>query len=175
MPVDSPDYPNKLQDLNVLIRSSLKNCGIFSKTEHISLQKKLTPNLPKVRVNADDTSLVIVNLLTNALDSMPNGGKLLIESRHCKEHDSCVQISISDTGYGIKKNEMDKIFWPFFTTKGEGKSIGVGLAISKRIIEDYGGKINVASTQGRGTTITLCLPAAFKSAEPRVAENMHYY
>ena len=160
-----PDYTNKLQDLNVLIRSSLKTCGIFNKTEHISLQKKLTPNLPKVRVNADDTSLVIVNLLTNALDSMPNGGKLLIESRHCKEHDSCVQISISDTGHGIKKNEMDKIFLPFFTTKGEGKSIGVGLAISKRVIEDYGGKINVASTQGRGTAITLCLPAAFKSAK----------
>ena len=162
--MNRPDYTNKLHDLNVLIRSSLKNCGIFNKIKHISLQKKLTPNLHKVRVNADDTSLVIVNLLTNALDSMPNGGKLLIESRHCKEHDSCVQISISDTGYGIKKNKMDKIFLPFFTTKGEGKSIGVGLAISKRIIEDYGGKINVASTQGRGTTITLCLPAAFKSA-----------
>jgi len=158
-----PDYTNKLQDLNVLIRSSLKNCGIFNKTLHF-FYIKLTPNLPKVRVNADDTSLVIVNLLTNALDSMPNGGKLLIESRHCKEHDSYVQISISDTGYGIKKNKMDKIFWPFFTTKDEGKGIGVGLAISKRIIEDYGGKINVASIQGRGTTITLCLPAAFKSA-----------
>ena len=160
-----PDYTNKLQDLNVLIRSSLKNCGIFKKTEHISLQKRLTPDLPKVRVNVEDISLVIGHLLTNALDSMPNGGKLLIESRFCKEHDSCVQISISDTGYGIKKNKMDKIFWPFFTTKGEGKGIGVGLAISKRIIEDYGGKINVASTQGRGTTITLCLPAAFKSAK----------
>ena len=105
-----PDYTNKLQDLNVLIRSSLKNCEIFNKIEHISLQKKLTPNLPKVRVNADDTSLVIVNLLTNALDSMPNGGKLLIESRHCKEHDSCVQISVSDTGYGIKKNELSCVF-----------------------------------------------------------------
>lgn len=155
---------NKLQDLNVLIRSSLKTCRMFNKTEHISLQKKLTPNLPKVRVNADDTSLVIVNLLTNALDSMPNDGKLLIESRYCKEDDSYVQISISDTGYGIKKNKMDKIFWPFFTTKDEGKGIGLGLTISKRIIEDYGGKINVASTQGRGTTITLRLPAAFKSA-----------
>jgi len=114
-----PDYPNKLQDLNVLIRSSLKNCGIFNKTEHISLQKKLTPNFPKVRVNVDDISLVIGHLLTNALDSMPNGGKLLIESRYCKEHDSCVQMSVSDTGYGIKKNERDKIFWPFFTTKSE--------------------------------------------------------
>jgi C4-dicarboxylate-specific signal transduction histidine kinase len=69
---------------------------------------------------------------------------------------------------------MDKIFWPFFTTKSEGKGIGMGLAISKRIIEDHGGKLNVASTQGRGTTITLCLPAAFKSAKPRVAKNMQY-
>ncbi len=158
-----PDYPNKLQDLNVLIRSSLKNCGISNKTEHISLQKKLTPNLPKVRVNADNTSFVIVNLLTNALDSMPDDGKLLIESRDCKEDDSYVQIFISDTGYGIKRNKMDKIFLPFFTTKDQGKGIGLGLAISKRIIEGYGGKINVASTQGRGTTVTLCLPAAFKS------------
>ncbi|MHC4181723.1 MAG: sensor histidine kinase [Planctomycetota bacterium] len=152
-----PDYPNKLQDLNVLIRSSLKNCEIFNKTERISLQKKLTPNLPKIRVNADDISIVIVNLLTNALESMPNGGKLLIESRCCKEHDSCVQISISDTGHGIKSCEVDKIFDPFFTTKGDEKGVGLGLAVSKRIIEDYGGKINVASTQGRGTTITLCL------------------
>ncbi len=158
------DYTNELQDLNVLIRSSLKTCRIFSKIEHISLQKKLTPNLPKVRVNPDDTSLAIVNLLTNALDSMPNDGKLLIESRYCKEDDSYVQISISDTGYGIKKNKMDKIFLPFFTTKDEGKGIGLGLAISKRIIEGYGGKINVESTQGRGTTITLCLPATFKNA-----------
>ncbi len=176
---------NNLQDLNVLIRSSLKNCGIFNKTEHISLhgifnktkhislQKRLTPNLPQVRVNADDTSFVIVNLLTNVLDSMPNDGELLIESRYCKEHDSCVQISISDTGNGIKRCEEDKMFDPFFTTKGNGKGIGLGLAISKRIIEDYGGKINVASTQGRGTTITLCLPAVCKSAKPRVVGNMH--
>ncbi len=174
-----------LQDLNVLVTSSLRNCGIFNKTEHISLrgifnktkhislQKRLTPNLPQVRVNDDDTSFVIVNLLTNVLDSMPNDGELLVESRYCKEHDSCVQISISDTGNGIKRCEVDKMFDPFFTTKGEEKGIGLGLAMSKKIIEDYGGKINVASTQGRGTTITLCLPAVCKSAKQRVVGNMH--
>ncbi len=174
-----------LQDLNVLVTSSLRNCGIFNKTEHISLrgifnktkhislQKRLTPNLPQVRVNDDDTSFVIVNLLTNVLDSMPNDGELLVESRYCKEHDSCVQISISDTGNGIKRCEVDKRFDPFFTTKGEEKGIGLGLAMSKKIIEDYGGKINVASTQGKGTTITLCLPAVCKSAKQRVVGNMH--
>ncbi len=147
-------------DLNDLLNLSQKNIEHMEKSENISLHKKLTPNLPKVRVNVDDISFVIGNLLTNALDSMPNGGKLLIESKYCKEHDSCVQISISDTGYGIKKNKKDKIFWPFFTTKGEGKGIGLGLAISKRIIEDHGGKINVASIQAVGTTFTVCLSVA---------------
>ena len=103
--------PNrKLMDLNDLLNLSQKNIEHMEKSENISLQKKLTPNLPKVRVNVDDISFVIGNLLTNALDSMPNGGKLLIESKYCKEHDSCVQISVSDTGYGIKKNKKDKIF-----------------------------------------------------------------
>jgi signal transduction histidine kinase len=147
-------------DLNDLLNLSQINIEHMEKSENISLQKKLIPNLPKVLVNVDDISFVIGNLLTNALDSMPNGGKLLIESKYCKEHDSCVQISISDTGYGIKKNKKDKIFWPFFTTKGEGKGIGLGLAISKRIIEDHGGKINVASIQAVGTTFTVCLSVA---------------
>ncbi len=150
----------KLMDLNDLVNLSQKNIEHMEKPENISLQKRFTPNLPKVRVNVDDISFVIGNLLTNALDSIPNGGKLLIESKYCKEYDSFVQISVSDTGYGIKKNEKDKIFWPFFTTKGEGKGIGMGLAISKRIIEDHGGKINVASIQAVGTTFTVCLSVA---------------
>ncbi len=150
----------KLIDLNDLINLSQKNIEHMEKSENISLHKRFTSNLPKVRVNVDDISFVIGNLLTNALDSMPNDGKLLIESKYCKEHDSCVQISISDTGYGIKRNKKDKIFWPFFTTKSEGKGIGMGLAISKKIIEDHGGKINVASIQAVGTTFTVCLSVA---------------
>jgi signal transduction histidine kinase len=73
-----------------------------------------------------------------------------------------VQFSISDTGHEIKKEDVDKIFDPFITTKDKGKGIGIGLAISKRIIEDHGGKISAVSSSGEGTTFTVCLPVKIK-------------
>ncbi len=146
-------------DLNDIIESSLIFMEHRLENERISLQKRLTAGLPEVYADFDNISQVIINLLANAIDSMPEGGKLLIESRLCNEHDSCVRFSISDTGYGINKGEVDKIFDPFFTTKDKGKGIGIGLAISKRIIEDHGGKIRVECSPGEGTTFTVCLPA----------------
>ncbi len=129
------------------------------KTEHVSLRKKLTSNIPKVQVNANDVFLVIVNLLTNAFNSMPNGGKLLIESKCYKGRDTCVQFSISDTGCGIEKNEIDKIYDPFFTIKAGRKRNGLGLTICQTIIENHNGKIKVVSSLGEGTTFTVCFPA----------------
>jgi PAS domain S-box-containing protein len=149
-------------DLNNIIESSLIFMQHRMENEKISLQKRLASKLPKVYVDFDSISQVIINLMANAFDSMPNGGKLLIESRLCKDQDSCVQFSLADTGCGIKKDEADKIFNPFFTTKGKGKGIGIGLAISKRIIEDHGGNIRVASSSGEGTTFTVWLPARNK-------------
>jgi signal transduction histidine kinase len=151
----------ELHDLNDIVKLALIFMENRTKTKHISLRKKLTSNLPKVQVNANDIFLVIVNLLTNAFNSMPNGGKLLIESQCCNEHDTYVQFSISDTGCGIEKNEMDKIFEPFFTMKadGEGNGNGLGLTIGKMIIENHNGKIKVVSSLGEGTTFTVCFPA----------------
>ncbi|MEE9604985.1 MAG: ATP-binding protein [Candidatus Scalindua sp.] len=93
----------ELHDLNDIVKLALIFMENRIKTEHISLRKKLTSNLLKVQVNANDIFLVIVNLLTNAFNSMPNGGKLLIESQCGNEHDTYVQFSISDTGCGIEK------------------------------------------------------------------------
>jgi PAS domain S-box-containing protein len=153
-------------DLNNIIESSLIFMEHRMESEKISMQKKLASNLPEVYVDFDNIFQVVINLLTNAFDSMHDGGKLLIESRLCNEHDSCVQFSITDTGYGINKGEEDKIFDPFFTTKDKGEGIGIGLAISKRIIEDHDGKIRVASSSGEGTTFTVCLPV--KNKEDRL-------
>jgi PAS domain S-box-containing protein len=153
-------------DLNNIIESSLIFMEYRMENEKISLQKKLASKLPKVYVDFDNISQVIINLMANALDSMPDGGKLLIESKLCKNHDSCVQFSLTDTGYGIKKDGVDEIFNPFFTTKGKDKGIGIGLAISKRIIADHDGKIRVASSSGEGTTFTVCLPV--KNKEDRL-------
>ncbi len=155
----------ELHDLNDIVKLALIFMENRIKTKDISLRKKLTSNLPKVQVNANDIFLVIVNLLTNAFNSMPNGGKLLIESQCCNEHDIYVQFSISDTGCGIEKNEMDKIFEPFFTMKadgegnGNGNENGLGLTIGKMIIENHNGKIKVSSSLGKGTTFTVCFPA----------------
>ncbi|MCP5003334.1 MAG: PAS domain S-box protein [Planctomycetes bacterium] len=150
------------QDLNEIIGSSLIFMVHRLENQKISLQKKLALRLPKIYVDRDSISQVVINLLANAFDSMPNGGKLIIESRLCDEHDSCVQFSISDTGFGIDKAEVDKIFDPFFTTKDKGKGIGIGLAISKRIIEDHGGNISVHGLSEEGTTLTVCLPVRNK-------------
>ena len=76
-----------------------------------------------------------------------------------------MQFSLADTGYGIKKDEVDEIFDPFFTTKGKGKGIGIGLAISKRIIEDHGGNIRVEGSSEEGTTFTVCLPVTNKGGK----------
>ncbi len=150
---------HKLHDLNNIIKSALIFMEYRIKTEHVSLRKKFTPNIPKVQVNADDIFLVIVNLLTNAFDSMPKGGKLLIESKCYKGRDTCVQFSISDTGCGIEKNEIDKIYDPFFTIKAGRKRNGLGLTICQTIIENHNGKIKVVSSLGEGTTFTVCFPA----------------
>jgi PAS domain S-box-containing protein len=149
-------------DINNIIESSLIFMAHRMENEKISLQKRLASKLPEVYVDFDNISQVIINLMANAFDSMPNGGKLLIESKLCNDHNSCVQFSLTDTGYGIKKDEVDEIFNPFFTTKDKGKGIGIGLAISKRIIEDHGGNIKVVGSSGEGTTFTVCLPVRNK-------------
>ncbi|MBV6518819.1 MAG: hypothetical protein DCC43_01970 [Candidatus Brocadia sp.] len=147
-------------DANAIIISSLE--FIEHKTEpcHVSIHKELNPSLPPVLVDADHVSMVFINLMVNALESMPDGGALTIKTDICKKHEGCVTVHISDTGCGIQPEIKEKIFEPFFSTKnnmGE-KGLGMGLAISKRIIEDHHGSITIESEVGEGTTFTICLP-----------------
>jgi Signal transduction histidine kinase len=147
-------------DANAIIISSLE--FIEHKTEpcHVSIHKELNPSLPPVLVDADHVSMVFINLMVNALESMPDGGALTIKTDICKQHEGCVTVHISDTGCGIQPEIKEKIFEPFFSTKnnmGE-KGLGMGLAISKRIIEDHHGSITIESEVGEGTTFTICLP-----------------
>ena len=93
------------------------------------------------------------NIFTNAFDAMPDGGTLKIESKKNGEN---VSIRICDSGVGIPKNVIEKLFTPFFTTKAKG--VGLGLAICKRIVEAHGGSISVESKEGKGTCVTIILP-----------------
>jgi len=110
-------------------------------------------DLPKVMVDPTFMKRVFTNLFTNALQAMPDGGRLTIRAHKTKE---AVSISVEDTGVGIPEEKLDKIFTPLFTTKSKG--IGLGLSICKRLLEAQGGSITVKSQVGKGSTFTLKIP-----------------
>ena len=122
--------------------------------ENTRVEKDLQP-LPTFMVDPDQLEQVFVNLIMNALQAMPAGGKLtlrtFLENRELK-------IAVRDTGCGIPPENLTKIFTPFFSTKKEVKGVGLGLSVSYGIIQGLKGRIEVESKVGEGTTFTVCLP-----------------
>ena len=116
--------------------------------------------LPPAFVDADQITQVVVNLVQNAVEAMPDGGTMRI--RTCAA-DGVVSVSVADTGIGISPENLDKIFQPLFTTKARG--IGLGLAISRRLTEANGGRLKVESQIGVGSCFTLTLPIAGSPAQ----------
>lgn len=124
----------------------------------ISIDLQLDDNLQTCPVDAKMMIQALLNLCMNAIQAMPYGGSLKIES---KKLESCTKISIIDTGQGIEAADLDRIFDPFFTKKDGG--LGFGLAIVQRIIEDHRGSISCRSEVGKGTEFTIILPATTKA------------
>jgi PAS domain S-box-containing protein len=116
-----------------------------------------THNQPRILIDVDKMRRVFVNLITNAVDAMPKGGTLRITS---KKTDSNLEIIFADTGRGITKENIDKLWSPLFTTKAQG--MGFGLPIAKRLMEAHGGSIRVESKLGKGSTFTATLPIRSK-------------
>ena len=104
---------------------------------------------------------VFLNMISNARDAMPEGGTLTVETRVVED---TVVITISDTGTGIRQENIDKIFDAFFTTKNSVKGVGLGLSVCYGFIKDHGGDIKVTSKTGSGTTFTVTLPV-YKAPE----------
>ncbi len=150
------------KNINDIIRYALEFIEYRLEPCNVYIHKKLNESLPPVLADSDQLSQVFINIMANALESMPGGGALTIKTDFCKKHDQCVTVQFNDSGCGIEQKNLDKIFEPFFTTKNkEGeKGLGLGLAISKRIIEDHHGEINIESKAGEGTQFTICLPCA---------------
>jgi signal transduction histidine kinase len=115
---------------------------------------------PKIKIDVEKVKRVFVNIIKNAIDAMPNGGKLTIET---KEADGNLEIAFIDTGIGIPKDFVEKLWTPLFTTKAKG--MGLGLAICKRVIEAHGGAISVKSMVGKGSTFMVTIPI-----QPRLKE-----
>ena len=120
----------------------------------------LTESKPKVKVDIDKIKRACLNLIRNAIDAMPEGGTLTIKS---EQTDSLLRISFSDTGMGMSKETMERLWTPLFTTKAKG--MGFGLSICKRIVEAHGGSIAVESRRGKGTTFTITIPIQPKAKE----------
>jgi len=151
------DEPKKdLQNMNDIVDDTvlfMEHHLTRFKNVAISVEKK--PDLPMVHVDRIHVQQTMVNLLMNAAQAMPEGGRIQIRTGM---NDQYVFIAITDTGIGIKDEDLDRIFEPFFTTKEKEQGTGLGLSLCKRLIEANAGKIEVESKVGEGTTFTIMIP-----------------
>jgi two-component system, NtrC family, nitrogen regulation sensor histidine kinase GlnL len=141
----------------------------------IEIVREYARDVPPVQADKEALYRVFVNLVANALDAMPRGGRLIARAGWVTGGDPLpparrraanrVKVEIEDTGTGIEPSETDRIFNPFYTTRSGGT--GLGLALAHKIVQDHGGRISFTSVPGRGTTFTIVLPLV---AEPPVAD-----
>ncbi len=150
-------------DLNQAIDAALSLVEHQINLENIKLEKKFDEQPPLVLADFEKIQQVMVNMILNATQAMPNGGNLTISTSLAKGVEignslkDMVRIDIKDTGIGISKENLDKLFTPFFTTKAKGKGVGLGLPVAHGIIEQHNGKIEVDSEPNVGTTFTIYL------------------
>ena len=147
-----------LNDLLEKVIGLLSQYPSFSRdgSGKINIVKDFDKNMPTVEIDPLQQQQVFLNLFLNAADAMPEGGVLTVKTLHDSSADS-MQVVVSDTGKGIKENVMDEVFKPFFTTKPKGT--GLGLATTKRLIEQHGGTISVRNIHGEGASFKINFPA----------------
>ncbi|MBW1962278.1 MAG: HAMP domain-containing histidine kinase [Deltaproteobacteria bacterium] len=145
-------------DLNLasVLRGTIHIAENHITLSHVRLHDEIKDDLPMVNGNLQGLQQVFLNLITNAVQAMPDGGDLII--RTDLEDNRKIKIQVQDTGTGISPEHLPHIFDPFFTTKDVGKGTGLGLSVSFGIIKKHGGQISVKSEQGKGTTFTVILP-----------------
>lgn len=152
-------------DTNKVVEAALFLVGNQINLENITLEKKLESNLPLVMADFDKIQQVLINIILNAIQAMPEGGQLTISTAAVKgvrigfKDIDAVRIDIKDTGVGIPQENLHKLFTPFFTTKAKGKGVGLGLSVVHGIISKHKGKINVKSKPDMGTTFSVYLEA----------------
>lgn len=129
--------------------------------QSIRIERRYSAATPPIRADKIQIQQVIINLLVNAMDAMPKGGTITIRTRAVEVNgdNRFAQLLFSDTGSGIAPEHMQRIFEPFFSTKSDSMSVGLGLAISRGIIDKHGGTINIHSEPNKGTHVTIDLPA----------------
>ncbi len=149
-----PQPQRKPTQLNELVRSVLR---VFQaqlrEKSGITVRTELESDLPEISADPDLLHRALSNLITNAIDALPQGGEIIVQT---KSFGNRVELSVSDTGSGLTQEECARLFTPYYTTKQHGT--GLGLAIVQSVVSDHGGKISVESTKEKGTTFRIELP-----------------
>ncbi len=142
-------------DINEAINKTLRVVDHQLSVNGIMVEKKLSRNLPEIRGDVGKLQQIFLNLIVNALQAMPDGGKLTLVSRKENNH---VIVRVKDCGIGIPEKHLSKIFDPFFTTKPVGEGTGLGLSVTHGILKEHKGEIMVDSKVGVGTTFKITFP-----------------
>ncbi len=146
-------------EVNEAIREMVSLTAQMARYNNVIIETKLEDKLPFVRISPSELQQVMLNLINNAIDAMEKtGGTLTIETQKSRIEQNHIAISIEDTGPGIPKENLDRIFNPFFTTKAVGKGTGLGLSICYGLVQKMGGKIEVSSQVGVGTQFRIFIP-----------------
>jgi signal transduction histidine kinase len=145
-----------------VIEAALSVAKLHMKQGHIEIVTHLSPDLPPILANQGLLQQVLVNILLNARDALEQGGILSVATGF--ENSSWITIRISDTGTGIKPEDIQNIFAPLFTTKREGKGTGLGLSISQDIVKSHNGTLEVESVPGKGATFIIRVPSPNQSS-----------
>jgi len=149
-----------LTDIKQAVEKTLNLVSTHLYKQKIDAAALLDEHLPRIHADSQQLEQILVNLYLNAIDAMPEGGKLTVRAtleRSDGMTAPMIVITVTDTGFGIEPKDLSKIFLPFFTAK-KRRGLGLGLSICERIIKNHGGQINVQSQPGTGTTFTLSLP-----------------
>jgi two-component system NtrC family sensor kinase len=151
-------------DLNVILARTIRLAEHKAEVSGVLLQVDLDRNLPSLQCDPSQIEQVALAMMINAIDAMPHGGNLWVSTRQVPGE--MVELQVRDDGIGIPPEILPQIFDPFTTTKEVGKGVGLGLAVSKGIVDAHGGHIDVSSELGVGTTFRIYLPLA--TAQPAV-------
>jgi two-component system NtrC family sensor kinase len=143
-------------DLSSVVRQSVSICEHLVERGGINMEVEVDPELPIVQAVAGQLEQVLINLITNAVHAVENGGKVIV--RAAVEGPASVMLEVGDSGPGVPEADRQKIFEPFFTTKPDGKGTGLGLPIVRNIVDQHGGEITVSRSSLGGAAFRVILP-----------------
>lgn len=154
---ETPSKKTK-SDVNHLVQDTIRFVRLDAEKKSVQLKVDLDPEIQHIDVDPDRISEAIINLLSNALDACKSGDEIVFKTYQCNDPRIGVCITIQDSGEGISEESMPKIMEPFFTTKPIGQGSGLGLPITRRIVEEHDGIFQLRSVPSQGTVIDIFLP-----------------